>query len=308
MKRHLFLYTLVTLWLYLPLLAQNKPSLIIQSPYKKEAPSTTTHGTAEQTSVQAVIDGLFLGMYNADTAAVSRLFVPNAKLTSTGFDAQNRPVISEMPIQQFIKAIAGYKRGAVDERISNTKVEVSDQLASVWTDYQLYVNGAFVHCGVDAFLLVKQNGLWKITSLADTRTKTNCPEDPVMTINKTLDQWHQMAAKGDENYFNTFTSDGMFLGTDASERWTVDEFKKYAKPSFDKNTGWDFKSVDRQVFFHEDQRLAWFEEKLETWMGPCRGSGVMVKTDAGWKLKQYNLAILVPNDKINDYIKLLPKK
>lgn len=308
MSRHLLLPTLIILGLNTILLSQNKPSLIIQSPYKKDAPATPTGESTELDAVQGVINGLFLGMFNADTAAVSKLFIPTAKLTSTGFDAQNRPTISEMPVQQFIKAIAGYKRGAVNEKTSNTKIEIKDQLASVWTDYHLYVNGAFIHCGVDAFLLVKQNGQWKIASLADTRTKTNCPEDPLVTINSTLDQWHQMAAKGDENYFNTFTPDGIFLGTDASERWSVDEFKKYAKPSFDKNIGWEFKPFDRQVFFYEDNRLAWFEEKLETWMGPCRGSGVMVKTDGGWKLKQYNLAILVPNDKINDYLKLLPKK
>lgn len=308
MQKLCFWAVIISLGLNNTIRAQSKPSLIIQSPYKKETPASPGNAASDQDAVQAVVDGLFLGMFNADTAAVNRLFVSGAKLISTGFDAQNRPVINEMPVQQFVKAIAGYKKGMVDEKIYNTKIEVKDQLASVWTDYNLFVNGAFIHCGIDAFLLVKQNGQWKITSLADTRTKAGCPEDPLVAINSTLDQWHQMAAKGDENYFNTFTTDGIFLGTDASERWSVEEFKKYAKPSFDKNTGWDFKPYDRQIFFHTDHQLAWFEEKLETWMGPCRGSGVMVKTELGWKLKQYNLAILVPNDKVNDYLKLLPKK
>ena len=42
--------------------------------------------------------------------------------------------------------------------------------------------------------------------------------------------------------------------------------------------------------------MAWFDEDLATPnLGPARGSGVLVKRGAEWKLSQYNLAITVPN-------------
>jgi len=55
-------------------------------------------------------------------------------------------------------------------------------------------------------------------------------------------------------------------------------------------------------------KTAWFEETLDTWMGDCRGSGVLIYQSSIWKIKHYNLAIAVPNDVVKDYIKLLKKE
>ena len=33
-----------------------------------------------------------------------------------------------------------------------------------------------------------------------------------------------------------------------------------------------------------------------TRMGPCRGTGVLRKTADGWRIAQYSLTLLVPND------------
>ena len=63
-----------------------------------------------------------------------------------------------------------------------------------------------------------------------------------------LDRFHSAAAKADfDAYFATFTPDGVFLGTDATERWTVAQFKAYAKPHFDKGRGWTYTKVERNI-------------------------------------------------------------
>jgi hypothetical protein len=50
--------------------------------------------------------------------------------------------------------------------------------------------------------------------------------------------------------------------------------------------------------------VAWFDEALDTPnMGPCRGSGVLVATTAGWKIAQYNLALTIPNDLVDEFKK-----
>ena len=55
--------------------------------------------------------------------------------------------------------------------------------------------------------------------------------DDQQDIDALLDGFHQAAANSDfDDYFSRFTDDGMFLGTDASERWTVEQFQQYAKP------------------------------------------------------------------------------
>ena len=128
----------------------------------------------------------------------------------------------------------------------------------------------------------------------------------VETINQLLNDWHKAATDADlENYFNKMTDDAIYLGTDASERWTKDEFYIFCKPYFDKGKAWDFKAKDRHVYFSENYKTAWFEETLDTWMGACRGSGILVYQNSECRIKHYNLAVAVPNDVVKDYIKLL---
>lgn len=117
-----------------------------------------------------------------------------------------------------------------------------------------------------------------------------------------LDAWHAAAAAADEEkYFAAFTPDAVFLGTDATERWTRDEFRKYAHPYFAKGKAWSFKAVSRWISFSPDRRFAWFDETLDTPnLGPCRGSGVLVRSGDTWKIAQYNLSVPIPNDLMDD--------
>lgn len=128
-------------------------------------------------------------------------------------------------------------------------------------------------------------------------------------INQLLDNWHKAAANADlENYFNKFTEDAVYLGTDDGERWTKQEFYKFCKPYFDKGKAWNFKPKNRHIYISETGKIAWFDEILDTWMGDCRGSGVLVYKNRKWKIKHYNLAVAVPNDIVKKYIKLLKSR
>ncbi|MDY7232224.1 nuclear transport factor 2 family protein [Hyalangium rubrum] len=118
-----------------------------------------------------------------------------------------------------------------------------------------------------------------------------------------LDDWHKAAAEADEaRYFGHFTADGVFLGTDATERWTRDAFRVWAKPFFARGKAWSFKAVSRNISLSKDGAVAWFDEALDTPnMGPCRGSGVLVKEGTGWKIAQYNLSVPIPNALLPDF-------
>lgn len=131
------------------------------------------------------------------------------------------------------------------------------------------------------------------------------PEDPkavVAAIEAMLDDWHAAAAAADEErYFGHFTDDGIFLGTDATERWTVEAFRAYAHPHFAKGKAWSFRAVRRDVVLDPGGRLAWFDEDLATPnLGPARGSGVVrLGTDGRWQIAHYNLALTIPNEKMD---------
>lgn len=120
-----------------------------------------------------------------------------------------------------------------------------------------------------------------------------------------LDDFHLAASQADgERYFSHFAPDGVFLGTDATERWNVEQFRAYATPYFSQGKGWTYIVKSRHLTISEEGRHAWFDEALENEKyGECRGSGVLVKISNVWKIAQYNLTVPIPNELLADVAK-----
>lgn len=124
-------------------------------------------------------------------------------------------------------------------------------------------------------------------------------------INELLNEWHEAAAEADyEEYFDMMANESVFIGTDATENWNKPEFMEWSKPYFDRGKAWSFTTLERNIFLAEDEELAWFDELLDTQMGICRGSGVMVKKDGEWKIQHYVLSIAIPNENVEDVTSL----
>jgi hypothetical protein len=124
-------------------------------------------------------------------------------------------------------------------------------------------------------------------------------------INTLLNNWHKDAADANfKNYFNALTDDSIFIGTDATENWSKKQFQDFAKPFFDRGKAWNFTSLQRNIYFSNDSSMAWFDELLSTQMKICRGSGVLIKTENGWKIKHYVLSMTIPNDNTDAVVKI----
>lgn len=123
------------------------------------------------------------------------------------------------------------------------------------------------------------------------------PEEDIGVV---LDALHAAAAKADgPAYFALYTPDAVFIGTDAAERWTLPQFRAYAEPHFSKGKGWTYVPRDRHVTLAplDCRCVAWFDELLDSQSyGVARGTGVLLKTDTGWKVSQYVLTFPIPND------------
>jgi ketosteroid isomerase-like protein len=125
-------------------------------------------------------------------------------------------------------------------------------------------------------------------------------------IHAFIDGWHKAAAEANAtSFFGAMADDCVYIGTGKSERWTRTQFQTFAKPYFDKGKAWDFKPYDRDLHVTSDGKSAWFSELLTTWMGVCRGSGIIMKANGKWQLKQYHLSVTVPNDLVRDFITLV---
>ena len=140
--------------------------------------------------------------------------------------------------------------------------------------------------------------LWLIAITASAQT-------PAQRAGAALDDWHQAASVADaERYFGHFATNGVFMGTDATERWTAAQFREWAKPAFSRKSAWSFTPRDRHVDFSRDGKIAWFDEMLDTPnLGVCRGSGVLVLLHGKWQIAQYNLSIAIPNALAGDIVK-----
>ena len=114
-------------------------------------------------------------------------------------------------------------------------------------------------------------------------------------LDSLIDNLHQYAHEGNfKEYFNSFSPDAVFLGTDKTERWSTEEFKKYAKPTFADGHGWTYEVVERN--WEGEGNIRWFDEILfNEKLGHCRGTGVATLINDEWKIAHYALTMLVPN-------------
>ena len=128
-------------------------------------------------------------------------------------------------------------------------------------------------------------------------------EDLTTHIHKKIDQWHIDAAHTNfESYFNFIAPEGVFIGTDVSERWSKKEFSEFSKPYFDKGKAWEFTAIERTIKLAPSNKIAWFDEVLETWMGECRATGILGYNGEHWKLEHYQLSVTIANDLMEAFL------
>ncbi|NVJ99661.1 MAG: nuclear transport factor 2 family protein [Alphaproteobacteria bacterium] len=125
--------------------------------------------------------------------------------------------------------------------------------------------------------------------------------DRAGAVADTLDSFHEAASKANwKTYFGLLTEDSIFLGTDASERWDKATFQSYALPT----KGWTYVLRERHINFTPDGNTAWFDELLDNEKyGTSRGTGVVIRTEGGWKISQYHLIFPIPNDLAEGFTK-----
>ena len=128
---------------------------------------------ADRAAVLATVQKVFQAMRTRDTALLGQAFDSSARLA--GVSARGTPAVRLMLPSAFGAAIASAPAGDVwNERIWDPEVRIDGDVAQVWAYYTFHLGPKFLHCGVDAFMLLKVGSEWKITQLADSRRTTGC--------------------------------------------------------------------------------------------------------------------------------------
>ena len=259
-----------------------------------------------------VLSRLFDGMRRGDTTGLGDLFHPRATLTSLLDDGR----VQEGNIADFLTNLAKAEAGMLDERLHYTEVRTDGPLATAWTPYTFVLSGEVHHCGTNAFQLARTgaDSSWQIMHIVDTRRAEGCtlpdPRPAEQQLTELADAWHAAAARADaEAYFKMMTDSAVYIGTDPGEHWTKAEFRAFAEPYFAAGEAWDFTAVERHVFVDPDAGTAYWDELLDTWMGPCRGTGIAVRDAKGeWNIAHYTLSVAVPNERMEGYRALIGKE
>ena len=131
--------------------------------------------------------------------------------------------------------------------------------------------------------------------------------EPEAEVEALLSRMHEATKAADaDTYFNLFTDDAVFFGTDIWERWPLDEFEALYRPYMESGRGWWFQMRDRHVTIQPGGSVALFDETLYSdAYGQCRGTGACRLEDGTWKIASYHLDITMPNGIADELVSLI---
>lgn len=126
---------------------------------------------SQNEEVKDVIVTFFKGFHAKDSTIIKSVCAENMILQSIAESSKGSQIKNQNP-QDFYRSIATIPSTMLfEERVLDYSIQVDGAMAHVWTPYEFYVNNKLSHKGVNAFTLFKDNGLWKIVYLIDTRRK-----------------------------------------------------------------------------------------------------------------------------------------
>lgn len=125
----------------------------------------------QNSEVQNTIETFFEGFHARDTIKMKSVSADKMILQSIAENAKGSKLSNES-VKEFYVSIATIPANLrFQERILSYSIQVDGSMAHAWTPYEFYMNGKLSHKGVNAFTLFKENDVWKIIYIIDTRRK-----------------------------------------------------------------------------------------------------------------------------------------
>ncbi|WP_339877424.1 nuclear transport factor 2 family protein [uncultured Algoriphagus sp.] len=127
----------------------------------------------EVAAVTAVVNQFFEVLENQDTVLLKQVAFMQGQIWTV-----NTTVNPSRHSMRFFKddLKSLISKNSYLETAKSIEVKINEEMAMAWVPYEFRLNGEFSHCGVDAFTLIKDEGLWKIINLSYTIKKDECVE------------------------------------------------------------------------------------------------------------------------------------
>ena len=131
--------------------------------------SSATYSQNEE--VKQVVVTFFKGFHAKDSITMKSVCADKMILQSISESSKGTQLKNDSA-QDFFRSIATIPNTILfEEKLLDYSIQVDGAMAHVWTPYEFYLNNKLSHKGVNAFTLFKDDGLWKIVYLIDTRRK-----------------------------------------------------------------------------------------------------------------------------------------
>lgn len=144
--------------------------------------SAQTGSEAEvRKAVLASVQAFFDTMAAKDVGGAAETVVPNGRFYSIR-EVDGKRVVRTFTNQEYLDDLPKGKEN-YRERMWDPIVRIRGDIASVWTNYDFWIDGKMSHCGVDSFTLIKIDGIWKITGGAYT-VERDCEPSPLGPLEK----------------------------------------------------------------------------------------------------------------------------
>ncbi len=132
----------------------------------------TVPTVAQNQEVQKVIDTFFEGFHAKDTLKL-HLVCSDKIIFQSIMESTKGAKLSNETVKEFYTSIASIPDDfKYEEKILSYSIQVDGTMAHAWTPYEFYINGKLSHSGVNAFTLFRDNNIWKIIYVIDTRRKS----------------------------------------------------------------------------------------------------------------------------------------
>lgn len=129
---------------------------------------------SDREQVLGTIDTFLRGLRTKDSTLMMAQMDSLTRLTLLRPNPNGGSRVMVMTGADFIRAVTRPDQPAIDEPIRDPVVQVDGDLATVWAEYQVVIDGRVSHCGHDAFHLARIGGQWKILNVSDTFRRTGC--------------------------------------------------------------------------------------------------------------------------------------
>lgn len=133
---------------------------------------------SEKAAILALLERAFEAVASGDPADWQPLLTDQAHSLSIRPAAQGPTGTLEVRERSYKDTLKALKPGgpAYYERwLGTPEVRVHGPIATIWGDYDFWIDGRFSHCGVDTAQLAKVDGMWKIAHLMWTVERKDCP-------------------------------------------------------------------------------------------------------------------------------------